>query len=141
MRSSNVRPILAALAAALLTAGCIASSGHAVELEANDGSGDLVIHLVLEETRLTRAQASWSDDGPIPTTSGPVAYGMEAIVMKNGVVLEQAPLYGSTDRAELVWEASRVDSVAQPGDEFQVSVVNATSGAGLASFTVGIESG
>lgn len=139
VRSSNPAPAVALLLASGLLAGCVASDGRTARLDAGNGSGDVAIHLVVEDGALTDARAWWADEVPEDEPEGPPLAAWEAIVLKNDVRLDRVPLSGSTDRAELLWRSDAVDAVATPGDEFEVNVVNATGGAAVASFTVAIQ--
>lgn len=131
--------VVAGLAVALASAGCIASGGTTAHLDAEEGTDDVVIHLTVEDGRLVSSQAWWAEDAPSPELPQTHVEGLEAIVLMNDAQLEQLPLHGSADRAELWWSSHRVDATVEPGDELEANVVNSTSGQAVASFTVEIQ--
>lgn len=138
MRPSTAGSFLAAfLATLVLTAGCIGTSGEVATLQAEQGAEDVAIHLVIEDGRLVDSKAWWTSE-PVETDTSTVP-GLEAVVLKNDVELDRVPLTGDAQRAELTWYTGQVDAAAQPGDEFEVNALNATSGQALATYTVQIE--
>lgn len=133
--------LIAALALTWTLTGCIASTGSQAQLSASEGSGDLVVYLVLEEGEMVTSQAWWADQAPeVSVNVQDTASPYEAIILKNDVVVTREPLLGSAERAALTWTSSQAGTVAQTGDTFEVFVVNATTGSTAASFGLEISS-
>lgn len=128
-----------ALSVALLLPGCIASQGETVRLSAAEGSGDIVLHLALEDGQLTSGQAWWADQAPqLAVDAANTIDRWEAIVLKNDVTLAREPLQGTSADAVFTWRSSEAGAVAQAGDVFEVLVVNATDGGTVASYELEI---
>lgn len=127
------------MALAALTAGCIASTGTEAELSASEGSGDLVVFMALEDRTLTRADVWWAEDAPeIDKTPGEPVSGVKAIVLKNDVAVAEELLYGSDERAQLVWSSANAGTTGEPGDTFEVLVVDTANGSTVASYDLSI---
>lgn len=134
--------LLLALAvfASLVLAGCIASEGRTASLSASAGSGDLVLHVELQDGQLVRSGAWWAEDAPTlaPEPPGTVE-GWRAMVLKNDVVVARERLHGDASEAVMTWRSSMVGTAAQAGDVFEVLLVNTTDETEVASFEVEIQ--
>ncbi len=136
VRSSTRRALAAAtcLTLASLTAGCIASTDTRSELHASEGSGGIVMQIVLTSGDLSQADAWWEEDAPQTALdldrSQPVYHGL---VLKNDVVVAEEPLSGSASNAVFTWTSSSSGTVAEPGDEFEV-IVTDEDGATVATY-------
>lgn len=129
-----------ALSLALLLPGCIASQAETVRLSAAEGSGDIVLHLTLEDGQLASSQAWWADQAPhLGVDPASTIERWEAIVLKNDVTLAREPLQGTSADAVFTWRSSDAGAVAQAGDVFEVLVVNATDGGTVASYELKVE--
>jgi hypothetical protein len=143
VRSSTRRALALGLALAVLaaTGGCIGGSADTTaQLDASEGSGDLVVFLTVEEGQLTRADAWWAEDAPeLDVNVDGTGTGLEALVLKNDVVVTRAPLVGSGERAVLAWRSADAGTTAQVGDTFEILVVDTASDDTVAAYQLAIE--
>lgn len=135
---SSTRTRFAAAAAftvLALAAGCIASTDSRAELDASEGSGDLVIHLVLQQGQLSEGDAWWEENAPeTPLTLDGTADAYEGLVLKNDVRIDEIPLQGSSSYAVLTWYSSKTGTIAEPGDTFEVIVMDTEEDATVATY-------
>lgn len=125
---------------ALLTAGCLASSAPEARLSASEGDGGVLVYLVLEEGELVRSQAWWDNQAPeLEVNVERTLPGWEALILKNDVTVDRASVLGTQDQAYVVWRSTMADISAQPGDTFEILVVDHGQDRTAASYSLSIE--
>ncbi len=139
MQSSTRSGLVLCLLVVALT-GCIASTGSEAELHVSDGSGDIVVHVLLEGGELSSADAWWSEDAPeLDVSLSDQADRYEALVFKNDIrVNGPQSLVGSTSQAVFTWDSGTSQTIAEPGDRFEVIIVDVTDDRVVASYALTI---
>lgn len=132
--------VLCLLAVAL--AGCIASTGPDAELRASDEPGDILVHLLVEDGQLVSAEAWWAKQAPemdVSLTEPTEAY--EALVFKNDIRVDgPQPLLGSSSQAVFTWNSAASETIVEPGDRFEILIVDVAEDDAVASYSVSIRS-
>lgn len=141
MRSST-RFGLAVCLLSVALAGCIASTGSDAELRASDEPGDILVHLLLENDQLVSAEAWWAEQAPeedVSLTDRAEAY--EALVFKNDIRVDgPQPLLGSSSQAFFTWNSGVSDTIVEPGDRFEILIVDVAEEDVIATYSVSIRS-
>lgn len=123
-------------------AGCIASTGADAELHASEGPGDILVHILVEEGKLVSAEAWWSQQAPevdVSLTERTEAY--EALVFKNDIRVDGPhPLLGSSSQALFTWNSAASGTTVEPGDRFEILIVDGAEDDVVASYSVSIRS-
>ncbi len=129
-----------ALLGALLTAGCLATSTPEARLSTSEGDGGVIVYLVLEDGELARSQAWWGDQAPeLEVNVERTLPEWEALVIKNDVTVDRGVVLGTHDRAYVVWRSADAGVTAQPGDTFEILVVDHSQERTAASYSLAIE--
>lgn len=131
---------LAVLILLLTTAGCLATETPEARLSTSDGDGGVLVYLVLEDGDLVRSQAWWGNQAPeLEVNVERTLPGWEALILKNDVTVDRGVVLGTQDRAYVVWRSADAGVTAQPGDTFEVLVVDHGEDRTAASYSLAIE--
>lgn len=129
-----------ALIALLLGAGCLATVTPEAKLSTADGDGGVLIYLALEDGDLVRSQAWWGDQAPeLGVNVERTVPGWEALVLKNDVTVDRTSVLGTPDQAYVVWRSGDAGVSVQPGDTFEILVVDHPGDRTAASYSLAIE--
>lgn len=100
----------------------------------------MLVYLALEDGELVRSQAWWDDQAPeLGVNVERTVPDWEALVLKNDVTVDRVSVLGTQDRAYVVWRSADAGVSVQPGDTFEILVVDHPGDRTAASYSLAID--